>query len=88
MINRFCQTYHITLHQEYINLKIELTNLVYEQRMKKQQEKEEARRQAEIIREQEKLEREVAKEREKLTKEIKQYQTEINRLYRTADHLV
>lgn len=85
MINRFCQTYHITLHQEYINLKIELANLVYEQRMKKQQEKEEARRQAEIIREQEKLEREVAKEREKLTKEIKQYQTEINRLYRTAD---
>lgn len=85
MINRFCQTYYITLHQEYINLKIELANLVYEQRMKKQQEKEEARRQAEIIREQEKLEREVAKEREKLTKEIKQYQTEINRLYRTAD---
>lgn len=85
MINRFCQTYHITLHQEYINLKIELANLVYEQRMKKQQEKEEARRQAEIIREQEKLEREVAKEREKLTKEIKQYQTEISRLYRTAD---
>ena len=85
MINRFCQTYSITLRQEYINLKIELANLVYEQRMKKQQEKEEARRQAEIIREQEKLEREVAKEREKLTKEIKQYQTEINRLYRTAD---
>ena len=42
MINRFCQTYHITLHQEYINLKIELANLVYEQRMKKQQEREEA----------------------------------------------
>lgn len=85
MINRFCQTYDIALHQEYINLKIDLANLVYEQCMKKQQEKEEARRQAEIIREQEKLEREVAKEREKLTKEIKQYQTEINRLYRTAD---
>lgn len=84
-INRFCQTQEIELQQNYINCKIELATLVYEQIMKKQQEKEEARRQAEIIREQEKLEREVAKEREKLTKEIKQYQTEINRLYRTAD---
>ena len=85
MVNRFCRTYDITLHQEYINLKIDLANLVYEQCMKKQQEKEEARRQAEIIREQEKLEREIAKEREKLTKEIKQYETEMKRLYKTAD---
>ena len=84
-INRFCQTQEIELQQNYIDCKIELATLVYEQIMKKQQEKEEARRQAEIIREQEKLEREVAKEREKLTKEIKQYQTEINRLYRTVD---
>lgn len=85
MINRFCQTYDIVLHQEYINLKIDLANLVYEQCMKKQQEKEEARRQAEIIREQEKLEREIEKEREKLTKEIRQYETEMNRLYKTVD---
>ena len=84
-VNRFCQTQEIELKQNYIDCKIELATLVYEQIMKKQQEKEEARRQAEIIREQEKLEREIDKEREKLAKEIKQYQTEINRLYKTTD---
>ena len=85
MINKFCQTHHLTLHQEYIDYKIELATLVYEQVMKKQEEKEEARRQAEIIREQEKLEREIAKEREKLAKEVQQYQTEIDRLVATVD---
>ena len=84
-VNRFCQTQEIELKQNYINCKIELATLVYEQIMKKQQEKEEARRQAEIIREQEKLEREIDKEREKLAKEIKQYKTEIKRLYKTTD---
>lgn len=85
MINKFCQTHHLTLHQEYIDCKIELATLVYEQMMKKQEEREEARRQAEIIREQEKLEREIAKEREKLAKEVQQYQTEIDRLVATID---
>lgn len=85
MINKFCQTHHLTLHQEYIDYKIELATLVYEQVMKKQEEKEEVRRQAEIIREQEKLEREIAKEREKLAKEVQQYQTEIDRLVATVD---
>ena len=85
MINKFCQTHHLTLHQEYIDYKIELATLVYEQVMKKQEEKEEARRQAEIIREQEKLEREIVKEREKLAKEVQQYQTEIDRLVATVD---
>lgn len=85
MINKFCQTHHLTLHQEYIDYKIELATLVYEQMMKKQEEKEEARRQAEIIREQEKLECEIAKEREKLAKEVQQYQTEIDRLVATVD---
>ena len=85
MVNKFCQTHHLTLHQEYIDYKIELATLVYEQAMKKQEEKEEARRQAEIIREQEKLEREIAKEREKLAKEVQQYQTEIDRLVATVD---
>lgn len=85
MVNKFCQTHHLTLHQEYIDYKIELATLVYEQVMKKQEEKEEARRQAEIIREQEKLEREIAKEREKLAKEVQQYQTEIDRLVATVD---
>lgn len=85
MVNKFCQTHHLTLHQEYIDYKIELATLVYEQVMKKQEEKEEVRRQAEIIREQEKLEREIAKEREKLAKEVQQYQTEIDRLVATVD---
>ena len=85
MVNKFCQTHHLTLHQEYIDYKIELATLVYEQVMKKQEEKEEARRQAEFIREQEKLEREIAKEREKLAKEVQQYQTEIDRLVATVD---
>lgn len=85
MVNKFCQTHHLTLHQEYIDYKIELATLVYGQVMKKQEEKEEARRQAEIIREQEKLEREIAKEREKLAKEVQQYQTEIDRLVATVD---
>ena len=85
MVNKFCQTHHLILHQEYIDYKIELATLVYEQVMKKQEEKEEARRQAEIIREQEKLEREIAKEREKLAKEVQQYQTEIDRLVATVD---
>ena len=83
--NDFSKVYSIELHQPYIDLKIQLAKLVYEQVMKKQEEKEEARRQAEIIREQEKLEREIAKEREKLAKEVKQYQTEIDRLYKTVD---
>lgn len=85
LVNKFNSTQRITLVQEYIDLKLELATLVYEQVMKKQEEKEEARRQAEIIREQEKLEREIAKEREKLAKEVKQYQTEIDRLYATVD---
>ena len=85
MVNKLCKTHDITVQQEYINYKIELATLVYEQVMKKQEEKEEARRQAEIIREQEKLEREIAKEREKLAKEVQQYQTEIDRLVATVD---
>lgn len=85
MVNKLCKTHDITVQQEYINYKIDLATLVYEQVMKKQEEKEEARRQAEIIREQEKLEREIAKEREKLAKEVQQYQTEIDRLVATVD---
>ena len=79
-INRLNKVSEITITEAYLELKIELANLVYEQAIKLSEEKAETKRQREILREEEKLAREIEREMEKLNNERIKYEQELQRL--------
>lgn len=79
-INRLNKVSQIVITEKYLELKIELAHLVYEQAIIVAEEKEEARRQRAILREEEKLAREIEKEMEKLNNERIKYEQELQRL--------
>lgn len=79
-INRLNKVSQISIAESYLELKIELAHLVYEQAIRVAEEKAEARRQREILREEEKLAREIEREMEKLNNERIKYEQELQRL--------
>lgn len=71
--NRLGRVMTVGLSEEYLNLKLEELHLAHEFQLKKQEEKEEAKRAREELREQQKLEQEIRAAREKIAKERKHF---------------
>lgn len=77
-INKQLEFYQITYSERYLELKINELELMYSLALKIQDEKEEKRVQAELIKEQKKVEKELQKQREKLEKELQHYQKQLD----------
>jgi hypothetical protein len=71
--NKLGRVMTVRLSDEYLNLKLDELRLAHEYQVKKQEEKEEAKRIREELREQQKLEQEIRAAREKITKERKHF---------------
>lgn len=71
--NRLGRVMTVRLSEKYLNLKLDELRLAHEYQIKKQEEKEEAKRIREELREQNKLEQEIRAAREKITKERKHF---------------
>jgi hypothetical protein len=71
--NRLGRVMTVRLSEGYLNLKLDELRLAHEFQVKKQEEKEEAKRVREELREQQKLEQEIRAAREKITKERKHF---------------
>jgi hypothetical protein len=71
--NKLGQVMTVSLSHEYLSLKLDELRLAHEYQVKKQEEKEDAKRIREELREQQKLEQEIRAAREKITKERKHF---------------
>jgi hypothetical protein len=71
--NRLGRVMTVRLSDEYLNLKLDELRLAHEYQVKKQEEKEEAKRVREELREQQKLEQEIRAAREKIDKERRHF---------------
>ncbi|MCY1285722.1 hypothetical protein D9M68_563420 [compost metagenome] len=71
--NRLGRVMTVELSRKYLSLKIDELHLAHEFQIKKQEEKEEAKRVREELREQQKLEHEIRAAREKIAKERKHF---------------
>ena len=71
--NKLGRVMAVRLSDEYLNLKLDELRLAHEYQVKKQEEKEEAKRIREELREQQKLEQEIRAAREKIAKERKHF---------------
>lgn len=71
--NRLGRVMTVRLADGYLNLKLDELRLAHEYQVKKQEEKEEAKRIREELREQQKLEQEIRAAREKISKERKHF---------------
>ena len=78
--NKFIQVMDCKITDEYLALKIKELQLKCGWLEKREEEKEELKRQAEILKEQEKIEKEIQEAKEKIQYEQTQYSTEIKRL--------
>lgn len=87
--NRLGRMMDVKLSETYLNLKLDELRLSYEFQVKRQEEKEEAKRVREELREQQKLEQEIRAARERISKERKHFSTALRdlrvRLERSAD---
>lgn len=79
-LNKIGQLMNVRLSDEFLNLKLDELKLAFEYQVKKQEEKEEAKRAREELREQQKLEQEIRVAREKIAKERKHYSSAIRDL--------
>lgn len=73
--NRLGKLMDVEISRKYLGLKIDELHLAYEFQIKKQEEKEEAKRAREELREQQKLAQEIRAAREKIAKERKHFAT-------------
>lgn len=71
--NRLGRVMTVSLSDEYLSLKLDELRLAHEFQVKKQEEKEEAKRAREELREQQKLEQEIRAARDKIAKERKHF---------------
>lgn len=71
--NRLGRVMTVRLSEHYLDLKLDELRLAHEYQVKKQEEKEEARRMREELRQQQKLEQEIRAAREKIAKERKHF---------------
>ncbi len=78
--NRLGRVMSVELSRKYLSLKIDELHLAHEFQVKKQEEKEEAKRAREELREQQKLEQEIRAAREKIAKERKHFATAMREL--------
>lgn len=72
-LNKLGRIMSVAISSEYLNLKLDELRLAHEFQIKKQQEKEEAKRAREELREQQKLEQEIRAAREKIAKERRHF---------------
>ncbi|MHB0850625.1 DUF4041 domain-containing protein [Pseudomonas lopnurensis] len=73
--NRLGKIMDVEISRKYLSLKLDELHLAHEFQIKKQEEKEEAKRVREELREQQKLEQEIRAAREKIAKERKHFAT-------------
>ncbi|WP_293414037.1 DUF4041 domain-containing protein [Piscinibacter sp.] len=78
--NRLGRVMTVRLSEAYLNLKLDELHLAHEFQVKKQEEKEEAKRLREELREQQKLEQEIRAARDKIAKERKHFAAALNDL--------
>jgi hypothetical protein len=83
--NRLGRVMTVELSRKYLGLKIDELHLAHEFQLKKQEEKEEAKRAREELREQQKLEQEIRAAREKIAKERKHFATAMRDLQARLD---
>lgn len=72
-LNKLGRIMSVTISETYLNLKLDELRLAHEFQIKKQEEKEEAKRAREELREQQKLEQELRAAREKIAKERRHF---------------
>ena len=85
-LNKLNSKMHIAITPSYLDLKLQEMNLCYEYAMKKQEEKEEARRIREEQREAQKLQREIDEARKKSEKERTHYSNALQRILSQMEH--
>ncbi len=83
--NKLGRVMTVSLTHEYLSLKLDELRLAHEYQMKKQEEKEEAKRIKEELREQQKLEQEIRAAREKIAKERKHFAAALTALRSRLD---
>lgn len=86
--NRLGRVMTVRLSDGYLNLKLDELYLAHEFQVKRQEEKEEAKRIREELREQQKLEQEIRAAREKITKERKHFATALRDLNARLEKVV
>jgi len=79
--NRLGRVMTVRLSERYLNLKLDELRLAHEFQVKKQEEKEEAKRMREELREQQKLEQEIRAARERIAKERKHFEAALRDLH-------
>lgn len=84
--NRLGRVMTVRLSEHYLNLKLDELHLAHEFQVKKQEEKEEAKRAREELREQQKLEKEIRTAREKIAKERKHFTSALKDLNARLDN--
>lgn len=90
-LNKLGRIMSVSISDKYCKLKLDELHLAYEYQLKKQEEKEEAKRIREELREQQKLEQEIRVARDKISKERKHFMAALKdlqeRLARTSDEV-
>lgn len=86
--NRLGRVMTVRLSEQYLNLKLDELHLAHEFQLKKQEEKENAKRVREELREQQKLEQEIRTAREKIAKERKHFAAALRDLQARVDKSV
>lgn len=79
--NKLGRVMNVSLSNQYLDLKIDELRLAHEFQVKRQEEKEEAKRAREELREQQKIEQEIRSAREKITKERKHFTSALRDLH-------
>lgn len=79
--NKLGRVMTVSLSEQYLNLKLDELRLAHEFQIKKQEEKEEAKRVREELREQQKLEQEIRAARDKIAKERKHFTAALKDLH-------
>lgn len=83
--NRLGKIMNVEISRRFLSLKLDELHLAHEFQIKKQEEKEEAKRAREELREQQKLEQEIRAAREKIAKERKHFTTALRDLQARLD---
>lgn len=83
--NRLGKIMNVEISRTYLSLKLDELHLAHEFQIKKQEEKEEAKRAREELREQQKLEQEIRAARDKIAKERKHFATALRDLQARLD---
>ncbi|WP_042348303.1 DUF4041 domain-containing protein [Bacillus massiliigorillae] len=85
-LNKLNQSTKVSISDEYLSLKLDELNLAYEYAVKKQDEKEEAKRIREEMREQAKLEKELVETRKNIDKEKKHYNNALDKILKQLEN--